>query len=259
MFRPTEARDAHGRWISAYGAVAHRLDVMAEADGGPDRIHMPQLSGVPAPGSKADRMFPGRAPGSEVDLTEEFQTWLGRHGVKVTDTEVPSSVLRPTQDQLIESKVVGLAKFMEKAPPTSPVFEPIFTTADNHVIDGHHRWAANEVRNEVDGVPRWMKVRQVQANVPQSLALATKFMDEYGLPRVGMTDTTAVSTFAKKVAAAGATMSLSTPVVSAQDGPRMATPSFGGKKAAPFVKNDPNGKKRAAKMAVAKARLAQKG
>lgn len=61
------------------------------------------------------------------------------------------------------------------------------------------------------------------------------------------------------------TMSLSTPITSTQDGPRMTT-QFGGKKAAPFVKgggrskshpNDAKGRKRkAAKAAVAKARAA---
>lgn len=197
MFNPAEKRDAHGRWTSAFRTVADRLEMEASKDGGPDRSRMPQLSGVPKPGSKADRMFPGRAPGTEVDLASEFEPWLNKRGIKVVDTEVPSSVLKPTQDQLIESKVIGIAKFMQHAPKNSSIFNPIYITADNHVIDGHHRWAGNEVRNEVEGVPRWMKVRQVQADKDTSLRLATQFMDEYGLPRAGVDDKSgAVSKFA---------------------------------------------------------------
>lgn len=197
-FNPSELRGPDGRWLSAFQKVAHRLNMEASKDGGPDRAAMPQLSGVPKPGSKADKMFPGRAPGSEVDLTQEFEKWLGKQGVAVEHTEVPSSALKPTQDQLIEPKVIGIAKYMQHAPKDSPVFEPIFTSGDNHVIDGHHRWAGNEVRNEVEGVPRWMKIRKMKTDLPTSLRLATQFMDEYGLPRAGMNDTKTVSTFAKQ-------------------------------------------------------------
>lgn len=53
------------------------------------------------------------------------------------------------------------------------------------------------------------------------------------------------------------TMSLSTPIVSAQDGPRMAgIKNFGGKKAAPFGSS---AKKKIAKALAAKARASKKG
>lgn len=47
----------------------------------------------------------------------------------------------------------------------------------------------------------------------------------------------------------GSSISLSTPIVSTQDGPRMSMKNFGGKKAAPFVK----GGKRRAKVLAAKS------
>ena len=52
----------------------------------------------------------------------------------------------------------------------------------------------------------------------------------------------------------GRSMSLSTPIVSVQDGPRMSLANFGGKKAAPFLK----GKKRRAKIVAAKGALKKK-
>lgn len=67
--------------------------------------------------------------------------------------------------------------------------------------------------------------------------------------------------------AGGSTMNLSTPIgASVQDGPRMTTTHFGGKKAAPFVKgggrskthpNDAKGRKRAAAKAALAARAAK--
>lgn len=197
-FDPHELRDHRGRWtksavLAGMHEVTNRLRAEVSVDGGPDRDLMPQLSGAPLPGSRADKMYPNRPAGTEVDLTSLFQDWLIKRGTPVIDTEVDVLQLKPTQDQLVGPKVLGIAKFMDTAPADSPVFEPIFVTKDDFVVDGHHRWAAEVVLDEVEHKPRKMKVRQIQADKPTALALATKFMDYYGLPRAGMNDKTTVS------------------------------------------------------------------
>lgn len=246
-YNPSEPRDSKGRWTDALDrAIAGDtadLEALVAADHGPSRITMPQLSGVPAPGSKAARKFKP-APGQEVDLTDEFMKELQRSGVSVQTEQVKISDLKPTQDELVGSTVAGLSKFMMHAPADSPVWEPIFVSADDHVIDGHHRWAARTVRAKIDGTPdETMAVRKIGLSIDDALPVAVQFMKEWGLPVAGMSNRAVVSNFAP---AKSATMSLSTPIVSVQDGPRMTTAHFGDKKAAPFRKG---GKRRKAMLA----------
>lgn len=193
-YNPAEARDRRGRWTetaaSALNKAIHgdvaQLETMVHADQGPTRIKMPQLSGVPIPGSKADAL--PHAPGEEVDLTDQFEAELRAKGYTVEDTAVPTRDLKPTQDQLVMPKVAGLAHFMLNAPPDSPVWEPIFVSEDDHVIDGHHRWAARTVKDEIQGhMTDRMPVRKIDVPIAEALRLATEFMDEWGLPRQGTT------------------------------------------------------------------------
>lgn len=198
-FNPSEARDSKGRWTDALDRAISgdtaELEALVHADHGPSRITMPQLSGVPEPGSKAAKKFKP-APGQEVDLTNQFETELRKAGVSVEDTQVKISDLKPTQDELVASTVAGLAKFMLKAPKDSPVWEPIFVSADNHVIDGHHRWAARTVRSKIDGTPdETMAVRRIGLNIADALPVAVQFMDEWGLPTMGMVNHSTVSNF----------------------------------------------------------------
>lgn len=165
---------------------------------GIERINMPQLSGTPIPGSKAATgNFPSLGHG-EVDLTKEFEANLRSHGVKVDDTTVPVSSLKATQNQLVGIKVAGIADFMRKAPKDSPVFEPIFVTRDNYVIDGHHRWAAQIVLDSEDGTlgNRPIAVRRVNMDIGEALAAASAFQKDMGLPVEGFTQTKAAVSLA---------------------------------------------------------------
>lgn len=156
---------------------------------GIDRIHMPQLAGVPKPGSKG-ALYQDE-PGAEVDLTAQFETALRSHGVKVTDTTLPAASFKATQDQLVGDKVAGIEKFMETAPKDSRVFEPIFVTRDHYIIDGHHRWAAMVGLDAKDGVlgnfP--MAVRVVDMDIGEALAAARAFAADWGIAPEGAVNT----------------------------------------------------------------------
>lgn len=156
---------------------------------GIDRIDMPQLAGVPKPGSKGAELQ--SAPGEEVDLTQQFEAALRSHGVKVTDTTLPAASFKASQDQLVGDKVAGIEKFMETAPKDSRVFEPIFVTRDHYIIDGHHRWAAMVGLDAKDGVlgnfP--MKVRMVDMDIGEALAAANAFAEDWGIGHEGVTKT----------------------------------------------------------------------
>ena len=58
--------------------------------------------------------------------------------VKVTKETIPASKLKKSQKELIQSKVKGIAK--KYGNPSD--MKPLIISKDNHIVDGHHRWAA---------------------------------------------------------------------------------------------------------------------
>lgn len=62
-------------------------------------------------------------------------------GIKVA--EIPVSQLLPSQDEVYGSKIaVNMAKFGPTVGGTTAFGKPdIIVTADNYILDGHHRWA----------------------------------------------------------------------------------------------------------------------
>jgi hypothetical protein len=110
------------------------------------RIKMPQLGGIPLPGTKADK-FPKNKKG-EVDLSAEFAKFISTHDVTgdgvpevVDDEHVKASHLKATQDELVGAAVATIAASMEKT-GIDPSRAWIWVSKDNYIIDGHHRWAS---------------------------------------------------------------------------------------------------------------------
>lgn len=154
----------------------------AESKGIP-RIQMPQFSGIPVPGSLADNL-PKDTKG-EVNLTALFRDQLLGSGVKVTDTVEKASYLRASQNELVGAKVAGMVRALEAG-----TMKPgaIFTTTDNYIVDGHHRWAANVGWDLEDGHAGDVSMPIVQIDMPilDVLAAANDFADTWGIaPKVG--------------------------------------------------------------------------
>ena len=63
---------------------------------------------------------------------------MAKSKVKVTKGMNLAAELKPSQKELIPSKVKGVAKKYDK--PTD--MKPLIISKDNYIIDGHHRWAA---------------------------------------------------------------------------------------------------------------------
>jgi hypothetical protein len=86
-------------------------------------------------------------------------------------------------------KVVGIAGAMEagKVPEA-----PIFVTRDGYIIDGHHRWAANVVRdlrdgqigNEADNIQ--MPVRELDMDIGAALDFTNAFALDMGIRPKGL-------------------------------------------------------------------------
>lgn len=153
----------------------------AETKGVP-RAMMPQLSGIPEPGSKADRELPKDAKGG-VNLGEGFIEHLQSNGIKVTGAERLASHLRASQNELNGAKVAAMMDKIESGATESWSERPIFVTRDNYVIDGHHRWAANVGLKYTAGEDLTMPVNVVDMDIIPALTAANAYAADMGMPQ----------------------------------------------------------------------------
>jgi hypothetical protein len=144
------------------------------------REEMPQLSGVPTKGSKADGMEKDKK--GRANIGEAFVEHLRDGGVETREGEVPASSLKATQKQVIGADVAGIMKALEDG---SMPEQTLFVSRDGYVIDGHHRWAAAVGLDYKDGKAGdlKMKVRVIDLSIDEVLKKANAFADEMGMPR----------------------------------------------------------------------------
>jgi len=149
---------------------------------GVPRIEMPQLAGLPEPGSEADNL-PKNAKG-EVDASAHFIHFLQGIGMKTTHEEVPAEKLRASQRELVGQNVGGMMRNKD----FDPAKDPIFISSDNYVVDGHHRWAATVGRDAEDGHlgDSTMKVRRINAPISEVLHLANEYSKRFGIKQKGV-------------------------------------------------------------------------
>lgn len=150
---------------------------------GKPRIQMPQLSGKPIPGSPADAL--PKDPKGGVDLGPLFIEHLKSRGIRVTEKSYPASHLRASQNELLGNKVLGMMKSVEEG-RMGPA--RIFTSRDQYVVDGHHRWAANVGADLADGELGGLTqdVNEVDADILDVLAMANAFAVQMGIPQAAM-------------------------------------------------------------------------
>lgn len=104
------------------------------------RVEMPQLKGMPVPGSFASTIETNKQ--GEVNLADHFVSHLQTdHNIQVTHEDVKASYLRASQAQLDGVKIASMVA-ASKAGERDLRKGAIFITKDNYVLDGHHRWAA---------------------------------------------------------------------------------------------------------------------
>lgn len=158
------------------------------------RGDMPQITGKPQPGS------PGAAHADErgfADLRSEFERQLTADGVRLTRERVPASSLRPTQNQMNDTKIGGLVDAVRSGDPEAltSMGKPIYVSRDGRVIDGHHKWAAAAQLGESINVVR------LDMGIKEALDYARKFGDRMGIGRRDATEMAGAGT-AKKAAPA---------------------------------------------------------
>lgn len=143
------------------------------------RAEMPQLGGKPVPGTEADKLPRDKFDPTVVNGAKQFVDYLEKTGIKTTPGEMPASHLKASQREMIGSKVAKMAK----ATSFDPGKEPIFVSRDNYVVDGHHRWAANVLRDAEDGKLGDLRqnVIRIDAPISEVLHIANAWSAEFGI------------------------------------------------------------------------------
>lgn len=147
----------------------------AESLGVP-RVNMPQLSGIPIPGTPADALDKDYKGG--VNLGPAFQDYLANKGYSMETTTEDPAYLRASQSQL---NGVSVAAIMNRT-GIDLSDRPIFISNDNYVIDGHHRWAADIGLRYSDSPDLRIPVTRIDAGIVTLLHAATEFTSKMGMP-----------------------------------------------------------------------------
>jgi hypothetical protein len=168
------------------------------------RVEMPQLEGLPVPGSPASKlpttMFEGKVSQWR-DVSEPFFKSLQDQGVQVTHERVNPESLKATQSQLNGPKV---ATMMDDLETGVPIPENIVVSSDNYVLDGHHHWAAQigvDYKSGLD-VPHPMDVLRVDEPITTLLQQARDYAQEMGIPPQSAFNAAPAATAAPAVEAA---------------------------------------------------------
>lgn len=152
---------------------------------GMTRLEMPQLIGVPTPGSRADRL--PKDNGGAVDIQEEFTKRLAEMGVDIAEASVPSASLKASQAELRSDKSVGIAEAIREGKVDIEGGERIFVSKDGYILDGHHRWAGAILNDFEDGHlgDAIMPVARVDMGIRELVDLANEFAAQMGIAPKG--------------------------------------------------------------------------
>jgi hypothetical protein len=143
------------------------------------RVQMPQFSGIPEPGSRADDLE--KNDKGEVDVGPAFVKYLETRGVKVDRDTISAEYLKASQNELDGAKIAAIEGLIEQGKIDPEAGEGIFVSNDDYVVDGHHRWAATVARGiEAEGTIN-MPIQRIQMDIISLLALSRRWTKEMGI------------------------------------------------------------------------------
>lgn len=157
---------------------------------GVPRGDMPQLSGTPVEGSKADSLPKGKDGG--VDVSKLYAQQLEKDGIKTKPRKVDVATLKATQTNLGGEKIAGMVETLKVDPKNEALNSPIYVSKDGYILDGHHRWAALLTLGIADGIdaPVAMNVVEVDMGIKDLLDYTNKFTDDIGIQKKVAGETT---------------------------------------------------------------------
>jgi hypothetical protein len=135
---------------SLYAALQEELVALPKSFGIP-REEMPQIEG------------------SQVG---PFLRFLREHGVSVELIPVRVGSVRGTQANVDVDKVAKMVGDLVDAPEDHPLRDPVISSNDGYILDGHHRWAARMCLDPTDAA---METWRVDLPIVELLRLAREF------------------------------------------------------------------------------------
>lgn len=150
---------------------------------GVPRAEMPQLSGIPEKGSKADKLARIDEEGN-VDISKGLIDKLRAAGIETKELQVPASQLKASQSEL-KGKTVSFFLTDKGKKILDDDKAVIFVSRDGYVIDGHHRWAGKVFQDLKDGKTGdvMMKVKVIDMPIMEILDAALDHSDDMGIKR----------------------------------------------------------------------------
>lgn len=103
---------------------------------------------------------------------QSFIDFLKENGVKVKQTKVVVSTLKPTQREMNQEK---LANWAETRKASEMGAKPAFVSKDNYILDGHHRAFAVKIQDPNFKFP----VYRIDAPIRRVLQLAKEWPDVF--------------------------------------------------------------------------------
>tara|TARA_Y100001938_G_C8067852_1_gene421330 strand:+ start:732 stop:1406 length:675 start_codon:yes stop_codon:yes gene_type:complete len=131
----------------------------------------------------------GQATRSYLDSADDNGPWPRGDQVKVEDIpDVDPSKLKPTQTDIYMDNALQKVKAGIKAVKTGSGWTPwagdVLVSADNFLLDGHHRWAATIIFNaKFPNNKQKMKIKKVGVPIEQLLKIANAYTDATGATR----------------------------------------------------------------------------
>lgn len=151
-------------------------------DGVP-RAEMPQLSGIPEEGKKADKLARIDEEGN-VDISKSLIEKLAKAGIETKEMMVSASSLKASQSEL-KGKTVSFFLTPKGQKILDDESSVIFISKDGYVIDGHHRWAGKVFQDLKDGKTGdvQMRVKVIDMPIMEILDAALDHSDDMGIKR----------------------------------------------------------------------------
>ena len=80
------------------------------------------------------------------DNFEDFKRWLSDQRITAHKKQITPSQFKATQKDFNKNKIIKMLKHLDISNPSN---RPILISNDGYILDGHHRWAAHWIKDDL--------------------------------------------------------------------------------------------------------------
>ena len=104
---------------------------------------------------------------------QEFLKFLSTNNIRHSNSKTLPNTLKASQKEFNDKKVMHMVQNAQKYIKNSS--KPILVSSDNYVIDGHHRWLATKIYNEINDTNIEMQIVKIQHKAKPLIAMMKTF------------------------------------------------------------------------------------